>query len=447
MSPAEKDSAHRRTLLRGAGGSFLVRAAGAGLLFGSQIAISRMLGKAGFGTYVYALAWVNMLTAVCLFGLDVSALRFIPRYVSAGAWGLVRGFLAFSGLLQGLMSVSVALVLCGVVLLAWASGGWSGALTVTALVGCGLLPLLVQARMQGAILQAFKRVVLSQWPEQILRPIILVACLFALYLVNRSAVGAPWAMTFNVVATVAALGLLTLFRRRTVPREFLAAPRESVAGQWTRVSWAFFVLAGCEIGRLQIGVVLVGDFVSKGDAGVYAAANALVRVVSLGLIALNTIAAPMISQFYAERRFPQLQKTLTLCAWGGLGYCVLSGGVLLVCGHWILGLFGPEFGAGSACLIILTAGRVVDSVAGLVGYTMLMTDHHVAATRIQLASLVVHVGLTAALIGPFGIEGAAAAGAISMALLNGISVVYVYRKLRINTSAIPVRPSRPGSGR
>jgi len=444
MSPAEKDPTHRRTLLRGAGGSFLVRAFGAALLFGSQIAVSRMLGKARFGTYVYVLAWVNMLTTVCLFGLDVSALRFIPRYVSAGAWGLVRGFLAFSGRLQALLSVGLGLVLCGGVLLAWALGGWSGRMAGTALVGCGLLPLLVRARMQGAVLQAFKRVVVSQWPEQILRPVVVAAGLFVLYRVNRPSLGAPWAMVFNAVGTVGALGLLTLFRRRTVPRESLAAPRESEASRWKRVSWAFFVLAGCEIGRLQIGVVLVGDFVSKGDAGVYAAANAMVRVVSLGLIALNTIAAPMISQFYAERRFGRLQKTLTLCAWGGLGYCVVVGGVLLVCGRWVLGLFGPGFGAGYACLIILTAGRVVDSLAGLVGYTMLMTDHHVAATRIQLASLVVHVGLTGALIRPFGIEGAAVAGAISMAILNSISVVYVYRKLRINTSALPIRPDRPG---
>jgi len=444
MPPAETDRRHRRTLIRGAGGSFLVRVIGAALLFGSQIAISRMLGKARFGTYVYVMAWVNMLTTACLFGLDVTVLRFIPCYASQGAWGLARGFFAFSARLQALLSIGLGVVLCGGVLLARAYGGWSDELAATALVGCALLPLLVRARMQGAILQAFKRVVLSQWPEQMLRPLILVACLFTLYRINRPAVGAPWAMAFNVIATIAALALLTLFCRRTVPRESLASRRESDTHQWTRVSWAFFVLAGCEIGRLQIGVVLVGDLVSKGDAGVYAAASALVRVISLGLIALNTIAAPMISQFYAERRFGLLQKILTLCAWGGLGYSVLSGAVLLVCGRWILDLFGAGFGAAYACLIILTAGRVMHSLAGLVGYTMLMTDHHVVATRIQLVSLVVHVGLTGALIGPFGIEGAAVAGALSMALLDGVSVVYVYRKLGVNTSALPIKPSRPG---
>ena len=70
----------RAVLIRGAGSAGLVYAAGAGVVFGLHVLLSRLMGVEHYGVYVYVLSWINILVLFGKMGLDTALLR----YVAAG---------------------------------------------------------------------------------------------------------------------------------------------------------------------------------------------------------------------------------------------------------------------------------------------------------------------------------------------------------------------------
>ena len=67
-----------------------------------------------------------------------------------------------------------------------------------------------------------------------------------------------------------------------------------------------------------------------------------------------------------------------------------------------------------------------------------MTDHHLAAMKIQGATVVLNITMNMILIPICGMKGAAIATAISMITWNVISLIYVKTKLKINPTVLPI---------
>lgn len=427
----------RSVLIKGASGSFVLKVAGSGLVLLCHIGLARTLGSENYGIYTYVLACMSILAVVCLFGLDTSALRFVSRYQSQRQWGLLRGFFKYSRWIHVLTCFPA--VLAVVAGRSFLEIGSSQEVRLAFLIGAIVVPLLVHMRMCGAVLQAFKRVVLAQIPELVVRPCILLAGVVLFYLWRREHVSAHVAILFNVAGLAVGILLLWWFLRHVLPKETRASRPEFAIRLWSRVSATFFIVAGSEVLRLHIGIILTARYLGATQAGIFAAANGLVRLVGFGLIAINTIAGPMISELYAARKMGVIQRLLRLAAWGAFLYFLVSGLVMVVWGDRLLGFFGAEFVAGYSCLMILVAGRLSDSMTGLVHYTMVMTDHHAAAMKIQLFSVAIQIGLSVVLIPTWGIAGAAVASAAAMITWDVLALVYVRIKLGLNPSILPMR--------
>lgn len=423
-------------LIRGASGSFFIKIVGTGVLFGTQIALARMLGVENYGIYIYVLAWVNILALFSKLGLDTSALRYVPRYHSQQEWGLLKGFLKYSGSLYFVFSVLVAIV---VAMIAWQyHGGSANELVLAFLISCLLLPVIVHMQMISAYLQSFKRVILAQAPDLIVRPLILIIGVFLFYKFNKSFVDASTGILFNFLASTVTVILLSKFLRNVIPEQLGANNKKYKIKEWNKVSLTFLLLSGFELVLLQIDIIMLGYFINTKEAGLYAAASKLVRLVSFGLVAINTIAAPMISQLYNSEEKSSLQSIMTLAAICGLLYSVPAGIVIIYFGNKLLGLFGTMFVSGYTALIILTVGRLADSLTGLVGYLMTMTDHHSAAMKIQGATVIVNITMNLILIPIYGMNGAAIATAFSMISWNCMSLIYVKTKLKINPTVLSI---------
>ena len=78
-------------LARGTIAAFIVYAVGAGLTYGSQLVLARMIGADGYGVYAYVFAWMTVLAYISALGFDVSLLRFVPAYLAPQAFALLRG--------------------------------------------------------------------------------------------------------------------------------------------------------------------------------------------------------------------------------------------------------------------------------------------------------------------------------------------------------------------
>jgi hypothetical protein len=69
-----------------------IRLAGAGLTYASMVFLARWLGPHDFGIYAYVLVIVTLLGLAFSFGLNSSALRFVPSYLARRKLSRLSGF-------------------------------------------------------------------------------------------------------------------------------------------------------------------------------------------------------------------------------------------------------------------------------------------------------------------------------------------------------------------
>ena len=207
---------------------------------------------------------------------------------------------------------------------------------------------------------------------------------------------------------------------------------------WTRVALALLLFTALFQVLARTDVVMLGVLLDTRAAGIYAIAAQASQLVFLGLSAVNTIAAPMISALYWQHRHDELQRVVRLAAIGILLTAVPALLVLVVFGRPILRLFGALFDRGYAALVILCAGQLIHALSGSVGFLMSMTGHQKQAAGIVGMAVVLNVVLNFLLIPPLGMVGAAVASATATAAWNLVMLVYVWRHLRINPTVVPL---------
>ena len=99
-------------------------------------------------------------------------------------------------------------------------------------------------------------------------------------------------------------------------------------------------------------------------------------------------------------------------------------------------IFGPEFLPAAPALAVLAIGQLVNAGSGSVGSLLTMTGHERDAAVGFGLSAVMNVALNVLLIPLWGPLGAAVATASSLIAWNVILSFAVYRRLRIDATAL-----------
>ncbi len=419
---------------RGAIGSFVVKILGAAIAFGLHILLARLLGVSQYGIYVYAITWLNILAVLCLLGFHTSLVRFIAAYKAQEKWGLLRGIVHRSTQFVVIFSLLIGGIGGIVVWFLRSRIGQDQAATFG--VALILLPVLVLVRLRGAGLRALKRVVQSELPIVIIRPLLLAAILSGLYLYLRQPLQATQAMAINLIAVFAALVIGTVWLIKELPEQMRDVQPIYAEKRWLKVSLPLLLIAGMSMVLNQTDIIMLGAIRGSDEAGIYSAASRVSNLVVFGLIAINAILAPMVSELYHTGRMEELQRIVTLAARAIFVFALMVSIILVVFGKFALSLFGAEFVVTYVPLLILLCGQIVNVLAGSVGLIMTMTGHQNQVGAIVAVSAVVNIILNALLIPLLGLRGAAISTAFTMVLWNITMLVYVQRRLGINTTVI-----------
>lgn len=422
-------------LARGSGTAFAVSTAGTLIVFANQAVLARVLGADAYGRYVYVVTWVGLVVILAMAGLNASAIRFVAEYRARGEWGLLRGFVRSSGLivLGSATAVAVATALV-VVALRPAIGG---ELARVFWVGCVLVPLWAALELRSASLRGFKRILAAQAPSLVLRPLLFAAGVLAVYFLRADGVTAPLAMWVNIAATVVALGVVTAVQGR----QFADSPASGLEyrpREWLAVSLPLLLMAGFGIVLRSTDTIMLGFYRGTTEAGIYAVASRAAAFVPFMLVAVNTMAGPMISEYYAAGNRRALQRTLTVGARASGIFALAMAVFLSIGGGLVLGIFGPEFPSAHGPMIVLIGGQLVNCFSGSVGYLMTMTGHQNQAAVYFGSSAALNIGLNVLLVPRFGAMGAAAATASSMTVWNLAMLLFVLTRLRVNPTALPI---------
>jgi O-antigen/teichoic acid export membrane protein len=411
------------TLLQGGVGSFAVKAIGAGLSFGSHVVLARILGAESFGVYVYALNCANIAVLLGTFGFGTASVRFMAEYISQKRWSVLREYLQYSRRLTAFLSTGIS------VLFGWGTAFWwmgEPEPLWTFLIAATAIPILAQINVADAELRGLKQVVRAQVPSSVFIPAGLIAGVALAYTVLGVEPTGIHAMSVHVAIAVAGLGLVHWFRRQAMPALPDAGDGSVLEGrraQWWTTARDMVLISGFNIILLRADTIMVGSFIDPEAAGFYSVASKIAFLLVFGLVAVNSILSPVVSDLYAKGQHRALQNSVRRGAQGAFAFAVLTILGIFLFQDEILQMFGAEFVAGRWAMWALLGGQLVNAFAGPALVLLNMTGHQRVSAWILGVSALLNVALNAILIPIFGLEGAGIATMTTIVVWNGLAVV------------------------
>lgn len=172
--------------------------------------------------------------------------------------------------------------------------------------------------------------------------------------------------------------------------------------------------------------------------GIYKTCGNVSGIAGMALIAMNTTIQPKISQLYHQGNHQEVMK---LCVKFSKLIFLLNIPIFLLIifgSKWmILFAYGKEFVPGALSLSIMAIGQIFNVACGPVAQLLNVTGNHKQFRNIAVFGAVINVILIFPLIPVYGIEGAAAASAVSMIVWNIVGTLYIKKKFGYYIAFVP----------
>jgi len=408
-----------------------------------KIYLARVLGAEALGIYALGMTIIGLLGILNGLGLPDSAVRFVALYAASkrfealrallwnGAWMLLAANLIFAA---GLLKV----------------GPWIATHFYHSPELVRYIPLFALIMVTGALNTFFSKV-LAGYKEVGRRTMITrfvsSPLTMAVTVLLMALGGGLWGyLVAQIVSAVVVTALLVSLVWRLTP---LAARSPDIKKLWIEPQvWTFsaamFGIGLMEFFTGQADRVALGFYRNAHEVGVYAVAAALIAYEPIILQSVNQIFAPVIADVHTRGDHILLGRLFqTLTKWM-LGLTFPLAIVIITYARPIMGIFGHDFEAGWAILVIGTCGQLVNCGVGSVGCILLMSGNQRRLVRVQAVMAVVTVILCIELVPLWGALGAAVAATITNAGANAWNLVEVRKALHLspyNRSYLKLLPS------
>jgi O-antigen/teichoic acid export membrane protein len=419
-----------------AGTIFIIRVVSAGLAYLSQILLARWMGGSDYGVYVYVWTWVLLLGSMMDFGISVSAQKLIPEYRTRGEHALLRGFLSGSRWMTFIVSSIVSLLLAGVVkmLSPWIEAG----AVVPLYIGCLTLPAFVVANTQDGIARSHDWMRLGLMPQFVVRQSLIIGFTAGAFALGFH-LGATAAMLASAAAVwIAMIGQMIVMNRR-LGSTIEPGPKAYDFRGWLAVSLPILMVEGFYLLLSYTDVLLLQQFRSSEEVGVYFAVVKTLALVSFIHYAMSATTAHRFAEYHATGDRARLSAYVAHAIKWTFWPSVAATALLLAFGKPLLWLFGPQFVAGYDIMFIAAIGLVVRSAIGPVERLLNMLGHQHACALAYASAFVMNVVLCVMLIPRFGGHGAAAATSLALVFETVLLFWIVRRRLGLHVLAFGKR--------
>ncbi len=408
---------------------------GYGVVFLTNVLLSRSMGTDVYGDYSVAFAVLGVATSLTLVGSDQAASRFIPSLAKAGdrtglhdyiVWNLrwlARPFLLVVALAAVALFASLATDALGLI----AFGQYH-----LAVHAVWIAPLSAAALLFGSYFVALGRSVLGGIYRNFLaNALILGFVAAAIWLLDLpidqgAVILAVWALSF---VSVLAVQLWALGRQEPDVlqeiRSAFAGPPGAVDRNWASTSrWMLAItISGIVLWHLDL---LVVEIVSPSEAatGHYAAIVLIARMLHLVPLYIGFMVKPKVGYAFDK---PEEHKALQR-AIDGSNAIVAAVSVAMLTGMivWrddILGLFGPGFRDADVALIVLASGVFAGGLARQARSILMASGGERIVSRTAAGGLAIVVVVGAPAVHLFGLDGMAA---VSGAVVAGQNLIFCF---------------------
>ncbi|OWY24371.1 flippase [Sphingobacteriales bacterium UPWRP_1] len=431
-------SENKAYLLKGSAGALAAQVVGLAAGFVTSWVLARLLGAAQYGVYTYLFSWLTVLSTFSAAGIEQFLVKQTAACRSAGRTDLLKGTQHYA---YGVASI-LSILVCAAGLL-WIHACNTGFIAYMPymlrseenrrLLGWVLLaiPITTLAKIPEGMLRGGKHIISSQLPENVVKPLLLLLLMAAVFMLWGERVTLAGAVWLNLITFVFTLCLYVALYWRKFGNT-LTAPAQYEPALWWRSLVSFFFISLLAIINNRADVLILGSLATDADVGIYNVAARLADVPKMLLMAANLALAPLFADLYARRQMQQLQNLLTrsvrLITAAGLLPVLL----LVLFGKPVLAIWGHEFVTGHWALAFMCLAQLFNLACGSVGVLLMMTGHEKWVSYGLALGTLVNITLNFALIPVWGINGAGMASALTVVVWNVFLTRMVFVKLKLN---------------
>lgn len=420
---------HRELLGRAVAGGFLKVAATA-LAFIVTVVLARTMGPDNFGAYSYAIALVTLLAVPAQVGLPGVVVRVTAEAVALGKVATARSVWRWaSSVAGGLSALLVGLVVILVICIDLAPAGLSKKAMLSTVL---LVPIFALSNVRAAALRGLGHTVVSQAPEMIVRPLVMLLCVLIAVTLFPAPLSTELGIQSHVISAATALIFGVAYLWCVSPAEAAQhSPSQEERLAWLRSAAIFAALGFAQIGIQQIDILILGAYAGPTEVAQYRVATQSAALVAFGYHAVNMVVPPYIARLWAQTNLRQAWQLVALS--GRISFLLGLPVFLayLALGSQILNLaFGADFQGSLRPLLILSAAQLFNAAVGPVGVMLNMTGHERDTLRGVFAAAIVNVCLGFAVIPTFGLIGAALSSAMTIIVWNIILWTYARRRVK-----------------
>ncbi len=396
------------------------------LLFLRQFTIIRLLSPSDYGLFTlgYILATLGILLGNM--GLQSGAQRYIAFYMERGDQARARGVIVSS---LRLLSISSSLVVLILALLAAPLSRVFDKPEMKTIIWLftPFVPLSMCAEMLSSFYLGFKRAGVRVFMESMGLNFASLIFILSFLLFYRNMKGAILGLLFAYALVVLA-GLA--YASRTFPlslsrtKERVPMGREILA-----FSLPLFGVYALSFFMEQTDTLMLGHFTTAGLLGIYNAAFVLASSLTLLLAPVHSIFMPVTSGLVAREALAELKDLYrTITKWV-FAFTLPLFLIFFLFPRDILGLlFGGDYPGAARALQLLCVGEFINIFLGPNVAAIIAFGHSRVLMANFLAASAANVALNLVLIPHMGINGAATASFLALALVNGLNSLYLWKR-------------------
>ncbi|MBV6644174.1 MAG: oligosaccharide flippase family protein [Cyclobacteriaceae bacterium] len=402
-----------------------MKALGAALSFVLHAITARLMEPNGYGIFALIISWSVSISLLTKGGFEISSIKFISIFDREKESSKKSGFLILSYVFcfSILLILTVLLIILRSLDLEDFHGGfYQYAPFVLILVG-----LISLEEINSGILRGIGKLYYGIIPNVILYPTFFLGIVLFSKLILGYSVDVYQVTCFLLLSHFFVV-LVQLWPMRLV---ITSNPKFEVEN-WFTTTFPLFISNGAQVLLREIDIIIVGIVLGPYEAGIYAAAVKLIKLLRFGLSASNFVVAPMYSQLASHNNFLKIQETASKAvSFSFLISLPLVLGLLLF-GEVLLSFFGNEFLVAIPILYILIIGEIFNILSGPNGVLLEMTGYQKKMMNIEFFSLFLNATLLYFITQAGNIIGAAIATSISILVRNLIVNYSVIKHMKVN---------------
>ena len=391
-----------------------------------HIFLARAAGVENYGIYAYSLSWVLIFVVLSKFGFGTTVLKYVASYEANKDWGLLRGVIIKSH--QYSLALNFFFGTLAFLILYLLKQRLDVKIIFALQISIVLGFIITHLQIIAASLLSLRKVLLSKLSTPVLRPIILLVIVLIFLKISGEKLSGANIILLDICTHIILICFAIYFLWKKLPGKDKKEKIRYDSGKWLRISTPLFFVSILHIIIRQTDILMVGSILDLKAVGVYNAALKLCFLISFSLNATTSVVAPMISRLFSMGKKDQLRRVFRFSRILLASISVPVSIMLFCFGSFFLSFFGKEFISGNIALKILIIGKLVNVIAGPVGFLYTMTGNHFTALKVLSVTAVLNVLLNLFFINFWGINGAAVASSVSLIFWNVSLIFFSKRK-------------------